>query len=206
MRGDEGMAAIALDQRDVAGGDAEFLVEALGRLDHVEFDRVVLVPGIEIDVVLRQLGNRVDCAVIGQFLGARAEPLRVGLAERGLHALIERLRTVLRHGGRPKREDPARGALGAGVRPARDDAGADDVLGVRHLDLSRHVGARGKPRHGGGGEVGAELGQRVRGERLTRERIRSEPRERARARRGGVEAICFMLRSFSALHHDGVAA
>ena len=87
------------------GGDAEFLVEALGRLDHVEFDRVVLVAGIEIDVVLRQPGNRVDCAVIGQFLGARGEPFRVGLAERGLHALIERLRTVLRHGGRPKRED-----------------------------------------------------------------------------------------------------
>ena len=78
--GDEGMAAFALDQRDVAWGDAEFLVEALGRLDHVEFDRSVLVPGIEIDVVVRQPGNRVDFAVIGQFLGARGERFRVGLA------------------------------------------------------------------------------------------------------------------------------
>ena len=79
MRGDEGMAAIALDQLDVAGGDAEFLVEALRRLDHVEFDRVVLVPGIEIDVVLRQPGDRIDSAVLGQFLGAPARLSGSGL-------------------------------------------------------------------------------------------------------------------------------
>src|SRR4029079_15265416 len=41
-------------------------------------------------------------------------------------------------------------------------------------------GARGEPRHRGGGEVGAELGQRVGGERLTRERTQAEPSDERR--------------------------
>ena len=128
MRSNEGMAAIALDQGRVGLIDAYLLVEALRRLHHREPDRFVLLAGIEIDIVGGEPANRVDGPVLGQFLGALRRPHRVGLAKGRVHALIERLRTVLRHGRRPKREDPARRALGAGVRPAGDDAGADDVL------------------------------------------------------------------------------
>ena len=117
-------------------------------------------------------------------LARSGELLRVGLAESSLHALIERLRTVLRHARSAKTGRSGSPALGAGIRAAGDDAGADDVLGVGHLDLARHVGARGETRDGGGGRVGAELRQLIR-RRRGRERRRKRATAGASAAGGG---------------------
>jgi len=125
----------------VAQLHAYLLVEALRRLHDRARHGLILVAGEEVDVVVAKAAKRVDLAVLGKLLGALGESLGVRRPRTGLHALVQRLLGVQQHRRRPEGNQPARLALGAGVRPARDDAGPYDVLGMRHLDLPRHIGA-----------------------------------------------------------------
>ncbi len=136
------MAAVALDQSEVARLDPGRLVEALGRLHNGSRDGLVPVAGEEIDIIRLEPVERVDLAGFGKRGRAARERLSVGRAPIGLHALEGGLTCVLRDRGWPEREDERSGALGAGKGAARDDARADDVLGVRHLELPGHIGAR----------------------------------------------------------------
>ena len=160
------------------GSTPDFFVKVRRRLHHRSRDRLILVAGEEIDIVRGEACDGVDGARFGQLLRPLGRGGRVWLAPVGLHAAVKRLRGVLRHGGRPERKGQARTAFGAGIGAARDDAGADDVARMRHLDLHRHESARRQARDRALREIGAELRQR-----LGRKRSRgNEPRRGANER------------------------
>ena len=154
--GDEGMARRnVVDIGDVGLGDAGRAVERHGRIDHGRCDGKVLGAREDVDPIARQARERVDCALLRKLLGAPQQMRRVGRPVVGLHAAIERGREL---------------PLGAAVRAARDDAGADHRRGEGDVELARHEGAGRQARDRGLREIDVEGGQ------LGRER--AGPRER----------------------------
>ena len=130
----------------------------------------------------------VDLAILGKLLGAVGKRLGIGHAPIHLHAGVRGLRGVL-----PQRSantgKAARRGLGAGEGTAGDDAGADDVLGVRQLDLPCHVGAGGEARDRGCAKCDAQLRQRFRRScRVQRRCEQSESAEQSERQEGAPQS------------------
>ena len=153
--GDHGVARIWQGHQADSPGRHPLLVEGHQRIHHGSLHRAVSAAGQHPHLVVRQTGGRIDQIQAGAGFHTRLDGIgrrRQGPAL-GCHAVVQ---------GSP-------GApLGAVIGPRRQHAGALDQTGKGHLELHRHVAARGNPRHGDGiapGPHGRQGWRRVRRER-----------------------------------------
>jgi hypothetical protein len=168
---------------DVGFGNAQLRVEVAGGLDDGGHDPLICGAAIEIDAGTGKLGDGIDAA---DTPGVADAPFERGEVRHPEHPQAVQHATLDRRGYLAQHWRAQEGILGAGVGPARDDAGADDGARMGNMELARHEGAGREAGDRGGLEIGAERRQRdglraalrEAGDAPEQDRKRSEDRDR----------------------------